>query len=246
MTDTFSVDSDVEVSSTDTLGGNALPKTGLYKMVIDVAYTGKSTGGATHVTINFKSADPAVNAYHTEVLWVKSKKGLSYYMGGKNKDKKIILPSMQTFQQILAICDLDPNNVKVENKTISLWDKEKKAMAPTEVPVLTELKGKILYAGLRTVRENKNKQDAEGNWVPSNDERLYNELHRVFYPDGFSVEEKKLGAKEPAFVKTWKDKNTPDFVVDKFKAVKEVSSSAPSHEDAIALADSLDDDLFDD
>jgi len=241
---------DVEAPSTDTLGGGFSVKSGLYKMVIDVAYKGKSAGGATSINLHLKSADPNERAQLRQTLWVVSKAGKNYFMGGKNKDKKIALPDMQTFDQICKICvpGTQPDELIEEKKTIKLWDNEKRAEVPTEVDYLPELKGKALFAGIRKCRENRRvpKEPGSKEYVDSNEERVFSELHRVFHVDGFSTEEKHAGVEKPAFVKTWKKKHVPDFVHDTYKEVSGGATPGAPAAAAAAAADDVDDDLFED
>lgn len=247
----LSMGADVEKPSTDNLGGGFALKSGLYKMVIDVAYTSTSKGGAEAINIHFKSADPSVNAQLRQTLWVVSKAGNNFFMGGKNKDKKIALPDMQTFDQICKICvpGTKPDELVVEQKTIKLWNPETRSETPQEVPTLPELKDKAIYVGVRACKENKRvpKEPGSKEYVDSNESRDFSEVHRVFHTDGFSTEEKHNKAEKATFITTWKKKHTPDFVHDTFKEVKGGAiAGAPAAAAAAAAADDVDDELFDD
>lgn len=241
---------DVERPSTDNLGGGFKASSGLYPMIVDVAYAEKTDKGSQAIHIHFKSADKNSNMKYRKTLYVTSgdeKGNLPYYLGGKNKDKKITLPDMQMFEQICKICvpDIKPEDLVEERKTIKLWNYEMKAEVPTEVDALTDLLNKKLLVGLRVVRQNKRAPKEPGSkiYVDTNEPVEFTELHRVFYPDGFSVEEKQAGADSAEFVKTWKAKHTPDYVHDTFKGIGGATPGAPAS--AAAASAAVEDDLFD-
>ena len=246
----LSMGTDVEKPSTDNLGGGFKLKSGLYKMVIDVAYTSESTGGAQAINIHFKSADPSVRAQLRQTLWVVSKAGKNYFMGGKNKDKKIALPDMQTFDQICKICvpGTKPDELIEEKKTIKLWNYEMRSEVPTEVTTLPELKNKGIYVGVRYCVENKRAPKEPGSkvYVDTNERREFSEVHRVFHTDGFSTEEKEGKADKAAFIKTWQKKHTSDFEHDTFHEVGGSTTGASAVAAASAASADIDDDLFDD
>jgi hypothetical protein len=243
---------EIERPSTDTLGGSFNPDSGLYPMIIDVAYQSKSKGGAQAINIHLKSADPAKQVSLRQTLWVTSgdeKGNLPYFMGGKNKDKKIPLPDYQTFEQICMICvpGTKPDELAEEEKTLKLWNSEMRAEVPTEVMTLPQLKDQTFLAGIRKCRENKRVPKEPGSkiYVPVNEERVFSELHRVFFPNGFSVEEKAADADAPEFAKTWKKKHTSDYVYDTYKEVTGAAGT-PAAAAASAAAAAIDDDIFDD
>jgi hypothetical protein len=245
----LAVGSDVEAPSTDNLGGGFTVNSGLYKMLIDVAYETKSAGGAIGIVLHLKSADPNERVQHRETLYVTSKAGLNYYLGGKNKDKKILLPGMQLFQQICKICvpGTKPDELIQEKKTIKVWNNEMKAEVPTEVDFIPELKDKPLYVGIVRVKENKRvpKEPGSSIYVDTPEAREYSKIHRVFYTDGFSTEEKEKGGEKPTFIQTWKKKHTSDYVdVSKWKEQKGAGGSSAAAA-ASAAASEVDDDLFD-
>lgn len=242
------VGNDVEAPSTDNLGGGFTLNSGLYKMLIDVAYETKSAGGAIGVVFHLKSADPNERAQHRETIWLTSKAGLNYFLGGKNKDKKILLPGMQLFQQICKICvpGTKVDELIQEKKIVKVWNNEMKAEVPTEVDFIPELKDKPLYVGIVRVKENRRvpKEPGSSVYVDTAESREFARIHRVFYTDGFSTEEKEKGAEKPVFIQTWKNKHTHDYVdVSKWKEPK--GASAGSATASAAAAAEVDDDLFD-
>ena len=212
----LTIGSDIEKGNPDSLGGSYIKDTGLYPCNIDMAYMAKSKGGALSLTLHLKSATDKSEIRQS--LWVTSgdKKGnKNYYIN--QKGKKFLLPGMQLADQIARITNSKPmSELDVQPKTIKLWDWEAAAEKPQEVPVVTDLLGKQILVGLLKCRENKNVKDANGAYVPSKEERIFNEIDKVFHADGFSVTEKEADAAEAKFHKQWATKYPNDYVEDNF------------------------------
>jgi hypothetical protein len=240
------ISADVEQPSTDTLGGGFILNSGLYPMTIDLAYLGETEKGAKSVTLHFKTADGSKKNFRNTIYLTsgKAKGQLYYYLGGKNKDKKIILPDRQKAEQLSQITTgKEFSDLSTELKTVKLWNFDAKAEVPTEVKVVTELLGKQILLGIRKIHQNKSVQDANGKWEDGPEEQTINDLHRVYFPDGLSVDEKNKGVTTPTFVKTWEGKHTADYVEEQFKKLP----GATTLEDPAAAAetDAQTDSLFD-
>jgi hypothetical protein len=202
----LAVGQDVEKTNTDSLGGGYTKATGLYRYVVDVAYLGKSRGGAMSLNLHLKNVDD--KSITRQTLWVTSgdaKGNRNYYVN--QSGKKFLLPGMVIADQIAKITAGKPMaELTTEKKMIKLWDREAGAEKPTEVPVVSEMVGQPIMVGLHKIRENRRVNDGSGNYVPSREERLFNEIDKVFHPDGFSVAEKEANAEEPKFHKQWAEK----------------------------------------
>jgi len=218
--DQLSIGTDVEDSNTDTLGGGVFTQdTGLYPMIVDMAYLGKSAGGAMSLNLHMKMADD-IKKVVRQTLWVTSgdaKGNKNYYV----KDgKKYLLPGMIQADQIsLITTGKHIGALTTEEKTIKLWDFASRSEKPTKVNALTDMIGKPILVGLHKCRENKRTDDGSGNYVDTNAERVFNEIHRIFFPDGFSVAEKQAEAEEAVFAKKWKEKFDAEYVNDTYKPV---------------------------
>lgn len=219
------LDSDVETPSADTLGGDFTMNTGLYPMVIDVAYLEKSSTGAEGLKLHLKQLEGKITSRHT--LWVESgdaKGNLPHYI--TKQGKKVTLPDRALANQIAFITNnvKDVALLKVEEKTIRLYDFTIGAEKPTKVRAIVDLLNKPLLVGMHKVKENKRVKNAQGVYEDMAETRTFNEIHKVFFPDGFSVEEKNGQATEPAFIKLWNKDNPGDYVRDKSKAVAKTAS----------------------
>ena len=218
------LDQDVEKVDSDTLGGSYTKDTGLYRCAIDAAYLGKSKGGAMSLNIHFKLLDD--NSVIRQTLWVTSgdaKGNKNYYI---RNNKKYPLPGMALADQIAKITTGQPlGALSTEEKTLKLWDKDAGAEKNTQVPAITAMHGKPLLVALMKYRTNKMVSNGNGSYVPTPDERVFNEVEKVFFPNGYSVTEKEAGASEAKFHTQWVEKFGPDYVKDDFKANVEAPAS---------------------
>lgn len=240
------LEADVESTNEDVLGGGGFTlDTGLYPMVVDNAYLDKSSGGAMNINLHLKKKAGG-NQVYRQTIYITSgeKKGkLPYYIG---KDgKKHPLPGYSLVNLIHQITTGKPlSQVAPEKKIVKLWDFDASAEVPREVPVVTEMVGQEILVGMHKCRENK-RANQNGEWVDTNVAREFNEINKVFYPDGYSVTEKAAEADEAVFVTKWTKANASDFVRDKFTPIAGapaagVAAAAPS------TAAAAPDDLFDD
>jgi hypothetical protein len=210
------IDSDVDKGNADSLGGGFTKPTGLYPCKIDMAYMSKSKGGALALNIHYKPVDGSPMIRDTQ--WVTSgdaKGNKNYYVN--QSGKKFLLPGMQLADQVAQIAANCPMaDCDVDKKIIKLWDRDAQAEKPQEVPVVTSLLGADILVGLIKHRENRRVNDGSGNYVPTPDERIFNEVDKVFHADGYSVTEKEAEAEEAVFHKQWASKYPNDYVEDTF------------------------------
>jgi len=209
--DILKVDSNIEKTNTDSLGGGFTKPTGLYGCVVDVAYLNKSRGGALGLNLHLRVASD--KSIIRETLWVTSgdAKGNKYYY--ENKDgKRFLLPGMATAEQIAMITTGKPMGEQTqEEKTVKLWDPESRAEKPTKVPVLTDMVGKSILVGIHKVDRNRWSGGA-----PTAEHSFVNQIDKVFYPDGFSTMEREAEAEQAKVHIQWQEKYSSDFVKDEY------------------------------
>ena len=222
-----------------TLGGGFVKPTGLYPLVVDMAYLAKSQGGAMSLNLHLRMADdPSVIIRQTLYVTSGDKKGNKNFYLDKNK-KKRLLPGMIQADQIAAITTGKRMAVLTpEEKTIKLWDYESQAEKPTKVHALTEMIGQSILVGLLKVRTNKVKRDSNGKYVDQVDDRTFNEIDKIFHADGFSVTEKAAEAETAQFHLRWADKYPEDFIDDCYKKVEDTVDE-DALPDAVASTGSL-------
>jgi len=220
----LTIDTDVETGNQDTIGGGGFIKdTGLYPMLVDMAYLGKSAKGAMSLNMHFRVVNGDARLVR-QTIYITSgdtKGNKNYYINSKTK-KKHLLPGAALADQISRVLTgLPMAGLTPETKTIKLWDFASQAEKPTEVAAITEMIGKQIAVGLVKCRTNKAQlNDQTGKYEDTNDVRELNEISKVFYPDGFSVAERAAEADAPEFKETWLKRFTPDFVEDTYKAVE--------------------------
>lgn len=207
-----------EVKEKDSLGGN-LKNSDLYDAVVDLAYTTKADSGALGFTIVFKLEDGSTQRLQEWITSGDAKGNKPYY---ERDGKKIPLPG---FTKISAITEIlmskplaDFTDSDAETKTIKLRNKEQKKEIPTDVPMITGLIGKKVKIGLLQVRANKQEKQGK-NYVDTAEERIFNEVNKVFNENGFTLEEIDANFDEPDFINKWLDKNKGKLD-DRYKEIK--------------------------
>ena len=225
-------------------GGFTLP-TGLYPMVIENAFLEKTASGAMmmHVHLKKKTGGNQVYRFKNCIVSGDAKGNKPTYI----KDgKEFPLPGYSQMNQICKIAaGITLGQIDPEKKLVKMWDFDAGAEVPREVPVVTEIVGQEILAGIQFRRENK-RANQNGKWVDTNEAREYNELDKVFYPDGFSVTEKAAEAEEAKFVHEWAKAFPEGTVVDKFKPVAGAPAGNSGASAPASTAAAAPDDLFSD
>jgi hypothetical protein len=236
----------VETPNEDVIatGGFILP-TGLYPMVVENAYLDKTDSGAMmmHVHLKRKTGGNQVYRFRNCIVSGDAKGNKPTY---KKDGKEYPLPGYSQMDQICKICaDIPLSQIEPEKKLVKLWDFDANAEVPKEVPVVTQIVGQEILVGIQLRRENK-RANQNGQWVDTNEAREFNELDKVFYPDGFTVTEKAAEAEGAVFVEKWAKANPEGTVIDKFKPVAGASAPGKAATAAASTAAAAPDDLFSD
>jgi hypothetical protein len=192
-------------------------KTAALKMLVDVAFMGKSKKGATSLNIHYKSADGSGQNIR-QTIWVKSgdEKGNHAYYVDKDGDKRP-LPGYSEARQIALITTGEEfGKMTAEEKTIKLYDFKAKAEVNTKVAALRTMENMPIMVGVIKVRDNKVKL-IKGKYEDQIEDRTFNEVDKVFYPDGRTIAETNAEATEPAFLNNkWLPKFHPEFIDDRY------------------------------
>jgi len=182
----------------DTLGGFQLLPSGIYLSRVKMAYITQSAGGATGVVLELDTGNHA----HMETVWISSKTGANYYKG-QNGEKKP-LPGFTLINELcLLTTDKPLSQQEVETKKVEVFDFESMGKVLKAVPVLTELIGTRVHAGIHKQIENKQVKNAAGVYVATSDTREKNALNKVFhFETGQTFNEKEADA-EARFQEQW-------------------------------------------
>lgn len=212
--------------SQDRLGGIQVFNTDIYIGVIKALYAGKSTGGATSVTL---IADLDGKEY-TETLYVTNKDGQNWFANKQDNTKKVPLPGFTVVDDICLIATGEPlATQETEEKVVKVWDSEAKKEMPKSVPMIIAALGKPIALGIQKTLANK--QTKVGTeYVANAETREENHIDKVYHPEmKLTVAEARAGQDVAQFWDAWLLKNK-DQVRDK-RTIKDGevgSSGAPS------------------
>jgi hypothetical protein len=190
----------------DVIGGGGVKESGIYSGKIKLAYAGKSRGGAQFIAIHVD-----LDGFeYRETMYITNRNGENFYLNKQDNTKKMPLPGFTTVNDLCLITTGKPlAEQDTEEKVVKLYDFDAKAEVPQNVPVLTDMIGQDITFGLIKQIEDKNVQDASGNYVPSGETRETNTIDKFFDPDSrMTVAEAKAEAETAEFIEKWDAKNT--------------------------------------
>ena len=202
----------------DSLGGGKFTlDSGVYEFTIKSMYPVKNKGGSTSMQLVLETADKKL---FNPCIYFMNKDGSMTTIAtyGDAKGKKV-----DTFgkQQLDAICRMAVGKSLVEvsaseeKKTvIKQFTKDEKI----QVDMFMDIIGKKVTLGILETKVNKQAQDAQGKYVPINEERIENSISKIFSLEGFTKEELDKNLTTPVFINAWKEK-FDGKLQDKFKAV---------------------------
>ena len=184
----------------------------IYKMVIKAMYAGVSaTPGSKAQSITIV-ADHDGKEYR-ETFWITNKDGVNSFpvkdKDGKPTGKKAPLPGFTVVDDICQITTgKSLSEQDVEDKVVKVYDSEAKQQVNKTVPMLVETLGQEVALGIIRRKVNKNVKDANGNYVPSAEEREENFTDKVFHPElQLTIVEAKAGADTATFWGGWLELN---------------------------------------
>lgn len=212
----------------DVLGGISVYESGLYPAKIEMAYATKSAAGAHGLTVHFKIK---LNDSNTEyplrtTFWLTNRQGETYYTD-KQGNKRFLAGFSQANTLCLATAGTEIMGVKSETRTIPVWNKDAKSEVPTQVQVPVDMLDGTVVLGLLKIRENQ-LDYVNGEYVPNEKERFYNNIDRVFYYNNgqpITQLEHEAGVTASDFAIKWNEKHRGKLV-DKYKEVAASNSSS--------------------
>ena len=215
MFDTLTTDASIQ-SDGDNLGGSRYGTldSAIYPFDIKLAYGSISNGGAKALNLVLETEDGKELKAQLWLTSATAKGGQNFYMAKDPKTgQKTIKKYLPGFELADHLCLMTLGKhiaqVKPETKTIMLYDFSQRKEVPTEVPMVTELLGKKIFAGVIKQTVSKRVKDANGNYVDSTETRDENEIDKFFhYPSGLTVTEAEAKMTEPVFKGQWDEKWT--------------------------------------
>ena len=213
-----------EETKTDVLPGSGFTaETGLYPMIIDVAYMDISpTTGAEAMKLHLKMADGSPQEVRA-AFWVASgneKGNQTFYTTAKGQQRD--LPGFIQATQVAKIaCEKPLMDLIEEEKMIKLWNTASLSEENTKIRSLKDLRNKPILVGVLKVRDNKRdwnvKEGKDFKRLP--EERFYNEVDKMFYPNGLSITEANAGVTTPTFNQRWQDRYPAGVDIDRYVQV---------------------------
>lgn len=191
---------------TDSLGGNRVLNSGLYDLVIKVAYLSVAKSEAVAMNIIAEHNGKTIR----QQFWMTSgkEKGCKPYF-----EKDGVKQYLPGFLMANALCQLtvgkEVGDLETEKKVIKLYDYDLKAEKNTEVEAWTDLTGVKVTAGIikQTVDKNTKATDpvtGKDIYVPSGETREENEIDKLFHAElGMTISEIEQGATAPKFKDEW-------------------------------------------
>lgn len=187
-------------------GGISVLDSNTYKFKVELAYLGKANSGALSLNVVLKTED---DRELRQQFWMTS----GTEKGGKNyfeKDgEKHYLPGFVAANSLcLLTVGKEISALDTEEKVIKLWSSETKAEVPTKVPMLVDLLGQEIVAGVLKQTVDKNhKNEATGKYEATGETREENEIEKFFRArDNKTTAEIRAGVEEAVFIGQWKAK----------------------------------------
>lgn len=224
---------EVESNESDSLGGGYTLESGVYPMKIDMAYIGKSQGGAMSVNMTFTHGQQSLK--HT--FWVTSGDAKGNKSTYEKDGKHYPLPGLNMVNGIVFLTlGKELGDLTTETKTVNVWNYDSKAEVPTQVEVLMDLLGQDIVLGVQKRIVDKNVKNDNGVYVPSGETRQENEVSKVFQAgSNLTVSEVKAGETAGEFMQKWADKWT-GLTIDKSTASAKGNGSTAGAPPAAAAA----------
>lgn len=168
--------------SQDVLGGNfGVIDSGVYTGVIQTAYAGKSTGGASNMTFEIELDVNGRKHSYRETIYVTSKEGKNYY---EKDGKKSPLPGYTTANDIaLLTTGQELNAQDFEEKVVKIYDYDLKAQVATSVMMAVDMVGKEITLGIQRKTVDKKAKDSNGNYQPTGETREENSIDKAFHTE---------------------------------------------------------------
>jgi len=190
--------------SKDTLGGFQLLDSNVYATHVKMAYITQSSGGATGIALELSIE--GITQTHMETVWVTSKEGKNYYLKDGQKNP---LPGFTLINDLCLLTTEAPLLAQeVEEKKVEVYDWEIKGKAIKSMPVLVDLIGKAVFAGILKQKVNKRVADAAGVYVATAETRDENVLHKFFHCATSQTANERQADAEAHFREHWEGRYT--------------------------------------
>lgn len=206
----FNYDAEKAVEKDTLGGGNRLRDTDVYDGIIKLAYLTKSDKSKAQA-LNIEFEDE--HGKFKDTIWFMN--GQGKVVNDKGEYSKNFLKANSI---CLLACGKPLVKLEPETKTINLYNFDKKADVPTDVPMIVELCGKAITFAIQRIKENKQKKNDSGVYEPINEAREINAIAKVFRSKDGKTEQEIRGGQEATFKAKWQEANKGQ-TWDRFKEV---------------------------
>lgn len=194
---------------------------GVYPGTIKNAFIGKSSGGATSVSLEVK-LDSGKTIFET--IYVTNREGNNTY----EKDGVIgYLPGFLTVNQIALFAtgkDLYELESDLEERIVKQYDFTAGKQVDKPAMVIVPLLEQPILVAIKEVRENKTKAGDGNKRITLAEERVFNTIDKVFHTSTFHTQAELEQNKEAAYLESWK-KDNDGKLDDRYKSVESANST---------------------
>lgn len=202
-------------------------ESGVYNCTVDMAYMGKSTGGALNVNLTLKTAGgDEIN----ETIYISSGDAKGNKFTYTKEGVEHNLPGYSLINNLCLLTVRQPlSSLQDEEKVIKIFDYATRQDVNTTVPVLTQLLGQSINVGIIKKVVDKNVQNENKDWVPSGETREQNEIDVFFRASDNLTAFEIANQLEATHLDRWDKRNTGETrntATAKAAAPKAANSSA--------------------
>lgn len=192
-------------------GGGGVFDSGYYNFTISMAYLQESSGGALGLFITLKDKTTGRDLRSTQYLTGGKDKGQKNYYEDKKGEKQYLPGFLIGNSLAMLTTGKELSDLETEDKVVSIYDFDAKAEVPKKLPVLVDLIGKDINAGIIRQTVNKKVKGDDGVYTTTADTRDENEIDKFFCAregyEHFTTAEIKAKAEKPEFYEAWTEKN---------------------------------------
>lgn len=208
---------------------------GVYQGTVKNAFIGKSSGGATSVSLEVK-LDSGKTIFET--IYVTNREGNNTY----EKEGVIgYLPGFLTVNQIVLFAtgkDLFELESELEERIVKQYDSKAGKQVDKPAMVIVPLLEQPILIAIKEVRENKTKAGDGNKRITLAEDRVYNTIDKVFHPSTFHTQAELEQDKEATYIDTWKKENEGKLD-DRYKSVESANSATVSKPSSTGLFKNL-------
>lgn len=215
----------------DSLGGGSVFDSNVYDFTCTMAFLAESKGGALSLNLSFKDDASGKEFKSQQFVTGGKEKGQKNYYEDKKGEKQYLPGFLIANSLAMLTTGKELSDLETEDKVVNIYNFEAKADVPTKVPVVVDLIGTKIKAGIIRQTVNKKVKGDDGEYHETADTRDENEIDKFFCARenylGMTTSEIKAKAEKAEFITAWTEKNAGK-TRDKTKKVEGGKAGAPA------------------